>query len=187
MTTKVDKILFYLNANNNSNKKIAISGAQGTGKTTLLYALAEKIKMNYPKKNLGIISELARESPFTRNKEATFDGQLWLFNKQIMSELEKARVNDFVLSDRSIIDILAYTYNLIPPAQSMNMMWNFAMSYVYTYDLIVVNKIKNNDFLFSDGVRDINEHYRETIENLIFYFINKISFDNEEKLEIVYL
>jgi broad-specificity NMP kinase len=57
------------------SKIIAVSGAHGTGKTTKMYQLAYKHKIQYPGE-IGIINEQVRLCPFPINQEADFKSQL---------------------------------------------------------------------------------------------------------------
>src|SRR3989338_4306995 len=85
--------------------KIAITGAQGVGKTTL----AEQINKDYPDfKILPEAARLAKEAGYRLDHTATTETELWLIAKQIELESEQGRW----VADRSCIDLLAYIQHL---------------------------------------------------------------------------
>jgi thymidylate kinase len=96
--------------------KIAFSGAHSTGKTTAFNAvyryLSDKGFAIYP------IQGIARSSPFPLNKDATPEGQRWIFYKQAMLEEEAALKirqsgeDGVILCERSIFDNLVYSFYL---------------------------------------------------------------------------
>ena len=61
--------------------KIAFSGTQGTGKSFSAYQKVAELKLHNPTKSVVIVNELATDSPFPINNEATRDSQLWIFTR----------------------------------------------------------------------------------------------------------
>ena len=55
--------------------KIGISGTHGTGKSFLVYELANKYKLDYPNKEVTVITEVARQCPFEINQGASLQAQ----------------------------------------------------------------------------------------------------------------
>ncbi len=145
--------------------KIAFSGTQGTGKTTALYKLAYEMKLEYPLSHVVVISEVARNSPFPINQQATMEGQQWIFDEQVRREnqyeLNHKYVDNIVICDRTVLDCVAYTkYNdleWIP-------MFMESIQHMATYDTIYFQCRKLNPYNFSDGLRAIDETFRRRIE-----------------------
>jgi len=157
------------------SKIIAVSGAHGTGKTTKMYQLAYKHKIQYPGE-IGIINEQVRLCPFPINQEADFKSQLWYLTTQIKLELEYSKIYDIVFSDRTIFDILSYSYFCCNSLQ-YSVLWNFVEQLPYKYDLIVFNTIKNNDYCVNDGVRDMDLEYRQNIEKRLLRIYEELDID----------
>lgn len=91
-------------------KTIAIAGTHGTGKTTLCYALASRLKDANPGKSVGLVSEVARRCPYPVNEATSAEAQEWIYGAHIVAELEALRLHDIVVSDRSVLDNLVYAW-----------------------------------------------------------------------------
>jgi thymidylate kinase len=146
---------------------IAFSGSHGVGKTTAVYLMAHQLKISQ-KNEVGIILETARLCPYPivskENTIPSFEAQLWIFNSQMVAELNASRRYGWVVSDRTIIDTIAYTaaagmYGL---AYSMREM---SIEYVKTaYKEIHFRKINDHDHLVDDGFRDQTQELRQNVE-----------------------
>lgn len=156
--------------------KIAFSGTHGTGKTMDALDCSQKYKKWYPDSEIEIITEVARKTPFrSLNRNTTIESQLWMFNTQMIKELEASLYSNIVICDRSIVDYIAYTSHVSEDvAKNMKkLVWNWISS----YDKIYFKTVENNDFLISDGVRDEEDEFREEIEtrllNYYYEFLGK--------------
>ncbi len=148
-------------------KIIAFSGAHGTGKTTAVYQMACDLK----KKQLGevgIILETARICPypiFSKNcSTATREAQLWIFSAQMQAEMNAARRYGVVVSDRTIVDCIAYTAaaKMHDLAFAMKAM---AGQYVKTaYKEIYLRSITQYDYQIDDGSREMGDELRKEVE-----------------------
>lgn len=90
---------------------IAHSGTHGTGKTTAVYAMAAAIKKRI-RGEVGIVLETARRCPFSifrPGQTPTAQAQMWIFAEQIRAELEASRRYAVVITDRTIVDCIAYS------------------------------------------------------------------------------
>lgn len=87
--------------------KILMTGAQGTGKTTLLKALQNEPEFDNWKFYTNVVRTMVEEEEITINKEGTSESQKKIFDKytQIMEDAMKQPS----ISDRCIIDVNAYT------------------------------------------------------------------------------
>lgn len=148
-------------------KIIAFSGAHGTGKTTAVYEKAGELKKSQIKE-VGIILETARMCPFPffskDNPKTSREAQFWIFSAQIKAELEAARRYGVIVSDRTIVDCIAYTAaaGFYDMAYSMRAM---AANYVHdTYREIHFRSILDNDFQIDDGSREMGGTLRQEME-----------------------
>lgn len=173
--------------------KIAISGTHGVGKTVMLYDIAKQIKTGrienqdlrniFDQKNirpenssLEIVSEVARKCPFQINKTTTEKSQTWIFLKQMLEELERESKANVVLLDRTIYDDIAYT-NRISPYLAKTM-FDFAPTNT-VYDFIFFKKIKLNNYLIDDGVRDSTDlNFQKEIEITLENYYKKVKKDS---------
>jgi nicotinamide riboside kinase len=152
------------------NIKIAIIGPQGSGKTTLLSKLQKEFKSRG--KTVEMVNEVARSSPWGINEQATFPGQRWIFNAQMIKELEAEYKNpDIILYDRSVIDNLAYTEHLhnrdepFPITEFLQMV-EIARYWSRRYDFIIYMPF-NPSRLNDDGVRSTNVAFAKDIDERI--------------------
>jgi len=143
--------------------KIGVSGSHGVGKSFLVYELATKYKLKYPNKEVTVITEIARKCPFKINKEATIETQIWMLSNQMKLEIEATNNCDIVITDRTIVDYLAYTIYLNP--EMYMILFNYIKWFVKTYDKIIFKSLKNNDYLIYDGKREIDKNYQKQIDN----------------------
>lgn len=147
--------------------KIAIIGAQGTGKTTLITELKKELKRRG--KTVETVDEVARSSPWAINEQANFQSQRWIFHAQILAELEAEYKNpDIILYDRGVIDNLAYTERLQTPHEPFPIteylqMVEIARYLSRKYDYIIhlpfdLSRLKD------DGVRSTNVEFAKDID-----------------------
>lgn len=118
--------------------KIALAGAHGSGKSTIISSVYSELKKDNVR--ISLAPEVARSSLFLAAQEITPKMQMDLFGRQISSEMTNSRNCDILLCDRSIFDIMMYTKIFFQDdeeaklyVQSMN---SFCKSYSQTYDHI---------------------------------------------------
>lgn len=165
--------------------KIAITGAQGVGKTTL----AQQINNEYPE--LEILPEaarLAQKEGYKLDSSATVETEIWLINKQL--ELES--LGDSWVADRCTIDLFAYLKHLF---SHENELVKFAKKMLIpkfnSYDLVIY--LPSGEFAIEDdGVRETNLKFQKDIDSYIVNILNeheikylKITGTREERLEKV--
>lgn len=147
---------------------IAFSGAHGTGKTTSVFELATEMKK--AGKNVGVILEAARECPFPVMSVgcaiAPKHSQLWIYNRQMMCEIEASEKYDVVISDRTLIDCIGYT-RYLGYDRMANSMALMMLQHVWRYHQIYFKGILHNDYCTHDGFRNTNPSIRTEIENII--------------------
>ena len=146
--------------------KIAITGAQGVGKTTL----AQQINKDYP--DLKILPEAARLAQaigYNLDQTATTETELWLIAKQI--ELES--MEDKWVADRCGIDLLAYIHHLFSDESSLI---EFATKTLVprfsNYDLVLY--LPSGQFAIEDdGVRVIDMKFQQAIDRRVKNVLEK--------------
>jgi len=151
--------------------KIAFTGTHGTGKTTAVYRLAERMKIKHPAKRVGVFVDSTRCIPagLTLHKGATVESELWIFCDRIRGEIEHCSRNDIVICDRTIVDPIAYAhvaghYDLVRAEKSLALVHLLAMS----YDRVIFKSAEKNQYGFSDGVRDGKAvAFREEVEHAL--------------------
>ncbi len=132
--------------------KIAYSGSHGTGKTSCVYSESYNQKMMNPSKSVCAMNEVARDCPFNINLDSTYISQLWIFNNQIVREIELSHRYDILICDRTVVDCIAYS-----KAFGLNDLYEhtygLCKGWISTYDRIIFNTIENNPFYHEDGKR----------------------------------
>lgn len=154
--------------------KIGITGTHGTGKSTLAYKLANRLKRRFPNKSIYILQEIARECPFPINKKGTLDSQVWLLTTQLVRELELSLCQyDIVITDRCIVDPLAYAITLGIDVANTGLIY-LVKTYLKTYDYIYLNTFEDNNYSVDDGVRECKDNdFRIQIEiNIVKLLLN---------------
>lgn len=146
---------------------IAYSGAHGTGKTTAVYRHATDLKMRQTG-SVGVILETARMCPYpilsARNDKPSMDAQIWIFSRQMQEEMRAAQIYDVVVSDRTILDCIAYT-----AAAGMHEL-AFAMREVarhyapMAYQCVYFMSVVDHDYCVDDGFRSQDLEFRREVE-----------------------
>lgn len=145
--------------------KIGVSGSHGTGKSFLVYELANKYKLEYPNKEVTVITEVARKCPFEINENASIEAQQWMLHEQIRLEIEGEKNCDIVITDRTVADYMAYAkrtfiglYETLTP---------YLKFYIQSYDYIIFKNLENNCYLVNDGIRATDPNFQKEIDNIL--------------------
>jgi hypothetical protein len=151
--------------------KIAYSGTHGTGKTTKVSKLFNEIKIQEPKKSVGLLLENASFSPLPINKDTSELSQFWIFTNQMAEEIRLHNHYDILVTDRSIMDAIAYSKTM--GYDSWKGMFEHAKYFMNTYNRIYYVSIENNDYWHNDGVRDADdlEYRRDVAKNLLELYL----------------
>ena len=149
-------------------KIIAFSGSHGTGKTTAAHAMAVKMKIAHPGSRVGFLAEVAPGCPYPINQETTAAGQLWIFAKQMERELWLSRENDFVVSDRCLLDVIAYTVvaDLEDLADNMLRLFGDYVAANQPYQEVRILPPKPS-YLVADGVRDTDARFQADVHDAL--------------------
>ena len=141
----------------------AFSGPQGTGKTTRAYEYANRLIKNNPGKTVGLVVDVERRCPYAINREATRKAQEWIFFNQMAAELSALAEYDLVVSDRTIMDVIAYSMaaNFRLQGEDMLSVWRRHSHY---YERIIFCHAATNAWNIEDGCRDTDPLFRSRVE-----------------------
>lgn len=140
--------------------KIALIGSHGTGKTTLCYDLAARLKRQ--DLSVEIVREVARRCPLPLNRQTTLAAQQWILHQQIADEIAATDQYRIVLCDRSILDNYAYLVARLGPRDELEPL---VAEWLRSYDgLFKVPVLQPPRF---DGTRDLSEAFQAGIDGTI--------------------
>lgn len=91
---------------------VSRTGANGTEKSIAAIQLYYEHKINYPGSTVRLLCDLHEDCPAALKGKPTEKGQMWIFTNQIRTELSAAANFNIVVTDRTVVDTIAYTYCL---------------------------------------------------------------------------
>ena len=156
---------------------ISFSGTHSTGKTTAFHEAAAALKRMHPNLRIGAVNELAERCPLktlsAQNSSIDLNGQRWMFSAQICAELEAIDKYDIIITDRTVIDMIAYTIvgGFAPVARGMLKM---VETHVGIYDNIFFMRASPRLKVVDDGFRDTNEVLRLKVEKVLLSLYQKM-------------
>jgi thymidylate kinase len=140
--------------------KIFISGAHGVGKTTLLNAILSKILLE----EHHVIPSVSREVHklgFPINERTNWDTQLLIAS----SYYSQFMMHKKVLCDRSLIDVLAYSFLIIEmDAKKLDVIETFALTMQKTNCIYFYVPIEFSLQEDKTGIRSRDPNYRAKID-----------------------
>ena len=140
--------------------KIALIGSHGTGKTTLCFELAARLKRL--DLSVDIVKEVARRCPLPLNRDTTLAAQQWILHQQIADELAATEQFEAVVCDRSVLDNYAY---LVLGAGRRDELEPMVAEWMRTYDGLYKVPILHAPTW--DGTRDLSEEFQGDIDRQI--------------------
>ena len=159
---------------------VAFSGTHGTGKTTAVLDLARKLKIwNISSGNIGIIQETSRLCPIpvlsSHCNKPTEAAQMWIFSRQLQAEIESSQMYGMVVSDRTLVDCVAYTlfFGYYELAEAMEAF----VSARKPYRAIFFRSILDNPYCKQDGFRHMNQEDRSKIERIMINLYRLLNID----------
>ena len=152
--------------------RIGITGAQSTGKTTLVNALKELPQF----KDYHFATERSkylRDLGIPLNTDSTLKGQT-VFLAERVSEL----MQDNLITDRTVIDVMAFTdASKSIGSLEKSLFKEYASNFINDYDYIFYVSPLGVE-IEDNGVRETNAEYRDlidlTIQQLLKTYSNKI-------------
>lgn len=158
---------------------VAFSGTHGTGKTTAAYQLAADLKRS-EHKEVGFVAETARKCPYPcvsqTDAKPSREAQLWIFTAQMQAEMEASRIYPVVVSDRTVVDSIAYT-SALGFHDLAHALFQVARHYVYdAYMCVRLMRIPTDgpDLLVDDGVRSMDLDFRVEVEMALISAYNDL-------------
>lgn len=149
--------------------RIGITGAQSTGKTTLVNALKELPQF----KDYHFATERSkylRDLGIPLNTDSTLKGQT-VFLAERVSELLK----DNLLTDRTIIDVMSFTKaSKSISSEDKNLFEEYASNFINDYDYIFYITPEGVE-IEDNSVRETNSEYRDLIDFTIKNYLTKYS------------
>ena len=112
-------------------KKIAVIGAQGVGKTSLVKEIIRRVPDSL------LVREVARECPYPIDAQADFRTEMWMLAHAILAEKE----SDFsdtaktIITDRCVLDLAVYSrlVHLANPSKISRAELNFLLTTIKLY------------------------------------------------------
>lgn len=145
-------------------KKIAIFGTHGSAKTTLVYKLAAFYKMG--NKNVTVIHEAARQSPFPINLDVVYQTTLFVVTSQIKKELQaEAEGFEISISDRTPSDAFIYLNHLKRDNSFTRSLEIFCLEWMKKYDVLIYLEPSEGFLIKEDGIRAVGIEYQNRIRD----------------------
>src|SRR4030088_3327825 len=98
---------------------LAVEGTHASGKTTLTHALAAYYREQGI--HVATVEEPARHAPFIEeivghgHGQSDLEAEADLFGAQLSAQLRAARQHTMIICDKTIANVLAYAWLLLPP------------------------------------------------------------------------
>lgn len=146
---------------------VAFTGAHGTGKTTAVFQYCALLKKK-TRHEIGLITETARRCPFpifSKDSGSSQEAQLWIFSEQIRCELDSINQFEVTVSDRTVVDCIAYTM-MAGMTDLASAMLSVAIHHVSVYDQVIFKPI-NSAFFVDDGLRNMDSSRQRELEQTL--------------------
>ena len=151
--------------------KISFTGAQSTGKTTLLEAIKQNQEFRYKYEFIDEITRRMVKKGLKINEAGNDTTQLLIINEHI-----KNLLYENVIMDRCIVDGAVYTDWLHWEGKVSNWVWQYSLNvfdqYVDRYDIIFY--LKPEFDIVDDGVRSMNTTFRDGIVETFERYIKHV-------------
>jgi nicotinamide riboside kinase len=145
-----------------ASAKIAFIGSHSVRKTNAVHSFAGAVGRSGRSVEVG--REVIRFNPLGLNEGATPEAQLWVIMTQIQQELELRNRADVIVTDRAVIDNLAYYLRATSGEDPFDVK-PLVKEWCRTYDLFV--RLEPDIPLKEDGVRSTNTRFRDEIETIL--------------------
>ncbi len=145
-------------------KRIAVFGTHSAAKTTLIYLLASYFKMK--DKNVTVIHETARQSPFPINTDVVYQTTLFVVASQLKKELEaEAQGFEIAISDRTPSDAFIYLNHLERDNSLTHSLEEFCLEWVQKYNVLIYLEPTEGYIPTNDGIRACDIGYQLAIRD----------------------
>lgn len=156
---------------------ISICGSQGTGKSTLLSALAERgFHVVARKTSRSILAEWGVTlDQVNSTPDLCRNFQDLILERKYQDEMEAKQNHEFVLTERTFVDLATYAIISLG-SQNEHSSWldeyvERCRKYQSIYDVVLF--LPNGKFpIVNDGVRGINQHYSRLVDSTMAHYHN---------------
>jgi GTPase SAR1 family protein len=150
--------------------KILVTGAYGTGKSTLVRHLVRELSQSGT--SVARVDEVPRRCPYALNRDQTPLASAWLIGEQIRCEVEAATADvDVVICDRGMPDFISHTTPLRPQGEQdvflIASVIDVARAWSRTYQLAFWASIDPGRPIEADGMRVVDRDYQQMLEREI--------------------
>jgi nicotinamide riboside kinase len=142
--------------------KIAFIGSHSVRKSNAVHAFASAI--GRAGRSVEVGREVVRFNPLGINEGATPEAQLWVLMAQVQQELELRNRAEVLVTDRSVVDNVAYYLRVTDGADPFGVE-PLIRRWAQTYDLFV--RLLPDVGLLPDGVRSTSDAFRDEIEAIL--------------------
>lgn len=144
-------------------KRILITGAQGTGKTTLLNAW---VKRNPKWRGLPEVARLAKEAGLPLDQGASMATQLWILNQQLCFE---RHIPAPWVADRGLVDVWVYAKVLKLQQKDIDHLERQIRQYwKYSFTVLLPPEFA----IIPDGVRSTDIDFQNQLHNTYLEFFD---------------
>jgi nicotinamide riboside kinase len=152
--------------------KIAFSGGQCTGKTTLINELKLLPQFEHYKFYSSIGGQLKKKG-FKINQGGTNETQLMVMYNHFSILFKE----DNIIADRGLIDGIAYThYNFVNSKTIDEWVYDYALNlakaYLHKYDIVFY--LPNEIPLENNGERSMDEKFKRDITSCFDYYVEEL-------------
>ena len=152
--------------------KIALTGAHGTGKTTLANELTSKLaslgRLRACREAPRLIADSVGDQEFFRRGNNTPERQGMIFLEHVLEEQRQGADCDILVTDRTLVDHLAYTTVLFPTGEQSR---EFAVYKRIAFETLAgyaaIFKVPIEFSLVDDGVREADVVFQAAIDRKI--------------------
>jgi hypothetical protein len=153
---------------------ISYTGSHGTGKSTGAGRYYEFMKESKTNLAVSFSADIEAMCPYPINKQTTEQAQAWIFAAQLKHEFDAMSRFDVVITDRTIIDTIAYSLVAGFTSQAQAML-SYAEHHIQHYDLIIFKKIFLNPYLYPDGIRETEDlKFRQDVEDTLLSLYDQL-------------
>ena len=152
--------------------KVAVSGVHSSGKSTEVFRLANRYKIDFPNKRVGVLQENIVDCPLPINESTEVMSQYWLVCDQITKEIEFSKKYDILVCDRSVFDPICYCiavakfpgneFKKFELLKASQFLYKFLSSFGDTYDEIFL--MNTPKICIEDGLRSVNLEFRDIVK-----------------------
>lgn len=154
--------------------KIALIGTHGTGKSTIVYDIVNRLKKQ--KINAEPLKEVARDCPLPINEDATIKSQEWIIFQQYLEEIKEERRSELVVCDRSVLDGYVYYYKMFGKSDLLE---KFVKEKIQDYAQIWKVPIEFSK-LNPDGIRSTDKEFQVEIDRCFNEILNSLGIEYKE-------